>query len=165
MPEKTLAEKIDEIREAVAEMPEKRKKKFRLPLGVRITKGKTKRKNFVIVQTIKTNGAVNFKVMKIEDDTVKIGENFYGASSQHILRYKRMPLLIIKEWDMKPFSPKEEFKEAVKAGTLTAAEKLILTKMKQEAIKPKMQLNWKVVLIILAIGAAALWALDYYKIL
>lgn len=161
--EKTLAEKIDEIREAV--QTTERKKKFRLPLGIRMQKGKPKRKNFVVVQTIKTNGSVSFKMMKIEDDTVKIGDNFYDASSQHILRYKRYPLIIVPEWSMKPFSPKESFEEAAKEGTLTAAEKLILTKMKLEAVKPKMQLNWKIILIILGVGAAVLYLLDYMKVI
>jgi len=175
--EKTLTEKIEEIREAVAEIPE-RKKKFKLPLGVRMTKGKTRKKNFVIVQTIKTNGAVDFKMMKIEDDTVRIGDNFHDASSQHILRYKKLPLLIIPEWNIKPVSPeseeelkaepfssKENFEQAAEEGTLTAAEKLILTKMKLEAVKGRMQLNWKIILVVLAIGAGVLFLLDYLKVI
>ena len=87
------------------------------------------------------------------------------GSSDCILRYKRKPLIIIKEWDMQPLSLKEEVSDAVEKGRLVAAQKYILTKMKMEAVKPKMQLNWKIILIILAIGGAGLWALDYFKIL
>jgi len=173
--DKTLAEKIDEIRLAVTEKSEK-KKKFKMPLGVRFLQGKTRRKNFVIVQTIKTNGAVNFNVMKIEDDTVKVGENIHDASSQHVLRYKKLPLIIIPEWNIKPVSPnetpiaqpfssKENFEQASSEGTLTAAEKLILTKMKLEAVKGKMQLNWKIILVVLALGAGVLYLLDYLKVI
>ena len=175
--EKSLADKIDEIRDAVKEGKEK-KKKFKMTLGVRFLQGKTRRKNFAIVQTIKTNGAVNFQVMKIEDDTVKVGENIHDASAQHMLRYKKTPLIIIPEWNIKPVSPgseeepipqpfssKENFEQASEDGTLTAAEKLILTKMKLEAIKPKMQLNWKIILVVLALGAGVLLLLDYLKVI
>lgn len=154
-----------------------KKKKFRLPLGIRLQKGKFRRKNYAVVQTIKTNGAVSFRMMKIEDDTINLGDTIHDASAGHVLRYKRYPLIIVPEWNMKPispgstdmkiapFSPKENFDKATEEGTLTAAEKLILTKMKAEAIKGKMQLPGKLILIILAIGAGALWLLDYLKVI
>jgi len=160
---KTVGEKLDDI---INQLEQKeKKKKFKLPFGIRMQKGKTRKKNYAIVQTIKTNGAVNFKMQKIEDDTVTIGEGIYDASAGHILRYKRYPLVIIPEWNMKPFSPKEDFDEATKEGTLVAAEKVILSKMKLEAIKPKMALTFKTIIIILIIGGVLLYLLDYLKIL
>ena len=134
-------------------------------MGIRLTKGKTKRNNYAVVQTVRTNGSVRFKMMKIEDDTIKIGENFYSASADNVLKYKRYPLLIIPEWNIQPFSPANNFKQAAKDGTLVAAEKLILTKMKQEAIKNKFSMNWKIILVVLGLGAGLLYLLDYLQII
>lgn len=160
---KTVGEKLDHVIEQLEQKG--KKKKFKLPFGIRMQKGKPRRKNYAIVQTIKTNGAVNFKMTKIEDDTVKIGEGIHDASAGHILRYKRYPLVVIPEWTMKPFSPADNFKQSTEDGTLTAAQKVILTKMKMEAIKPKMQLNFKTILVILVIGGVLLYLLDYLNIL
>ena len=163
---KDLLEKLDEISEKLETGKKKKKeKKFRLPLGIRLSQRKMRRQPYVIVCLIHTNGSVKFKMMKIEEDTIKIGEKFYQASSADILQYKRKPLLILTEWNMLPFSPRENFEAAAEAGTLTAVEKLIITKMKQEAIKSKMQINFKVILILLAVGAAGLYLLDYLKII
>jgi len=160
--ELTINEKLDSL---IKGMGKEKEKKFKMPLRVRLFKGKFRRENNIIVCFIRNNGAVVFKIMKIEDETILFNEKIYDASARNILRYKRKPIVIIKEWDMKPFSPEEEFDKAEKEGTLTAAQKLILTKMKLEAIKPKLQLNWKIVLVILAIGAGLLYLLDYLKII
>jgi len=159
----TTGEKLDKIIEELEKVGTN--KKFKLPLGVRMGKGKTRKKNFAVVQTVKTNGSVRFKMMKIEDDTIKIGENFYSASADNILKYKKYPMIIIPEWNIQPFSPTNNFKQAAKEGTLVAAEKLILTKMKQEAIKNKLSMNWKIVLIVLGLGAGLLYLLDYLQII
>ena len=66
---------------------------------------------------------------------------------------------------MLPFSPKENKDNAEREGTLTAAEKLILTRMKQEAIKPKMNINFGMILVVLAIIVGGYFALDYFKII
>jgi hypothetical protein len=161
---KGMQEMIQELYEK-SEENDNLKKKFKMPLGVRLGKRKSKKKNYVIVQSIKTNGAVDFKVQKIEDDTIKIGETFHDSSAEHILRYKRYPLVIVPEWNMRPFSPREDFREGEKRGTLVAAEKLILTKMKNEAVKGKFQMNFKVILLLLVLGAAALYGLNYMGVL
>jgi len=161
MEEKSLKEKVDELYE---EKEKGRKKKFKVPLSIKLQKGKFK-KGYAAVCLIKTNGAVEVKMVKIEDETIKIGENIYDASANNILRYKKYPLLIISEWNMKPFSPAENVEKASAEGTLTAAQKLILTKMKMEAVKPKMQLNFKLIVGLLVLGAAILFALDYFKLI
>jgi len=171
MEEQTLKEQLDKV---IEKLEEKEEKKFKLPFGIRIQKGKT-RKDSVVVCFIRTNGSVVFKMVKIEDDTIRIGENFYDASSGNILRYKKYPLLIVCEWNMKPVSPgeklkpalfsaKKNFKEAEKNGTLTAAEKLILTKMKLDAVKPKSAIGGKTILIIIAVIVVGYFAADYFKL-
>lgn len=161
--EKTIKEELREIKQAIKE--QKKKKKFRMPLSVRMQKGKFKKKDYAIVCFIQTNGAVTFKVMKIEDNTIKIREKFYSATAKDVLRYKGKPLLIITQWNMEPFSPEKDFEKAKEEGTLTAAQGLILTKMKMEAIKGKLQLNWKIILIIGALLIGLFWLLDYLKVI
>jgi len=166
MEEESLAGKIDRIAEKFEEMEGTKKKQFKLPLGIRLGQGKLKRKSYALVLYIRTNGSTDIRMLKIEDDTIKTKEgNIYDASSDNILRYKNYPLLIIPEWNMKPFSPKENFNKAADDGTLTAAEKLILTKMKLDAVTGKMEMNWKVILLVLAIGAGLLWGLNSMGVL
>lgn len=169
----TMSEKLDKVLEKFEQMSEK--KQFKLPWGIRTSKRKF-RKNYAIVQLIRTNGGVTFKMVQIEDNTIKIGENIYDASADNILKYKKYPMLIIPEWnikpvspkseelEIKPFSPRENFKQAVEDGTLTAAEKLILTTMKMEAIKPKMQISGKTILIIIGFLIAGYFVADYFKL-
>jgi len=162
---KSLSEKVDELYQLQMNQQGTKPKKFKMPLSVRLQPGKFKKQNFIIVGMIKANGAVTFEIKKIEDDTIKVGEYIYSASADCIMRYKRKPLIIIKEWDMQPLSLKQEVNEAVEKGRLVAAQKYILTKMRLEAVKPKMEMNWKIILIVLAIGGIGLWALDNFGIL
>jgi hypothetical protein len=163
--DKTMNEKINEIYKDVKE-GRGRQKKFRMPIGIRLQKGKFKRKNYAVIQTVKNNGAVTFSMQKIEDDTIKLKSGtIHDASAENVLHYKKYPLIIVPEWNIKPFSPKEDFKEAADKGTLAAAEKLILTKLKLEAVKGKFQLNWKIILLLLVIGGALLYLLDYAQII
>lgn len=171
--EKTFREDIEEIKEL---LKTKSEKKFRLPLRIKLLTQRL-RKNYVIVMIIKTNGAVKIKMLKIEDDTIKIGDNFYDASASSILRYGKYPLLLVPEWNMKPISPetnkigiepwtpKEDFEKAEKNGTLTAAQKLILTKMKMEAFKPTTKISGKMIVIGLVVLVIGYFLLDYLKIL
>jgi len=163
MEEKTIKEQLDAI---VSKLDEQQtKKKFKLPLGIRMSKGKFRRQNAIIVMIVRMNGSVAFKVSNIEDNVVKIGDAIYDASADYVLRYKQFPMIILPEWNIKPFSPRENLETAVKEGSLTSTEKFILARIKMDTVKAKMQLNWKVVLIILAIGAAILYGLDYMQLI
>jgi len=163
MEEKSIPEKLDNILQKLENT--EGKKKFKLPFLIRWFGRFKLKKDFVIVQIIKTNGQVSFKMLKIEDGTVKIGETIHDACASNVLRYKKYPLIIVPIWNMKPFSPRENLEEAEKEGTLTAAQKLILTKMKMEVVKPKMNWNMKTVLVILAVLAAGYFLLDYLKVM
>ncbi len=163
MVEETLTEKLDKI---IIKLEEKEdKKKFKLPFGIRMGQGSISKKNKVIVQFIRTNGSTTFKIVPIEDGTIKIGEYFYESTANYILKYNKLPLLIIKEWDMKPLYLPEEFKEALEEGRMTAGEKYILTRMKMEMIKPKMNFNIGTILIILGVIVGGLIALNYFGLL
>lgn len=160
--DESIKEKLDKLIDNFE--AEKKKKEFKLPLSVRLQQGKIKRQNYSVVMTIDTNKGVNFKMVQIEDDTIKYKENFYSASAEYILRYRKYPLLIIPLWTMIPFSPSANFKESEEKGMLTAAQKLILTKMKMEVVKSKMKINVGLVIMLIVLAGAAYWALSYYNI-
>ena len=156
-----IEDKLDSILKDL-EKTQGKTKKFKLPfLTTFLTGGKLRKQNYVITCFIRTNGAIQFKLIKIEDQVITVGENIYSATSADVLRYKKYPFMIIPEWDMQPFSPRKSFGEAVEKGRLAHTSGLVALKLEKDAIKPKMQLNFKTILIILAIGAGALYGLNY----
>lgn len=161
--EESLKTKLDKIVQKLDE--QETKKKFKLPLSVRMSQGNIRRKNHAVIMLIRTNGAVQFKMTKIEDNTIRLNETYHDASADYVLRYKKYPILIIPEWTTEPFSPEENLRKAEKEGTLTAGQRYILAKMKADTIKNKMEFNWKIILILLIVGGAALYLLDYLQIL
>jgi len=162
--EMTLREKMDQIFKKLEEQDSNTKKKFSMPWSVKIF-GKAKvKKNYAIVQTISTNGNVKFKMIQIEGDVVDIGKKipqYHEATAEHVLRYKKLPLIIVPEWNMVPFSPASNYRKAVKEGELSTAQKTIISKIEANEIKKKSPVNWAVILAILALGAGAIFVLDY----
>lgn len=162
--EKTLTKKLDEIIEKLGVIEDKKAmppKKFTNFWN----RGKYK-KNYAIVQIIRTNGAVDYKMLPIEDDVIKIGDSYHDASANYILRYKKYPLIIVPEWNInpiKPWKPEEDYNKASSEGTLTAAEKVILNQVKQEQIKGK-KTNFGGLIWVLLAGVVVFAALKYFKV-
>jgi len=156
MTEEKLTDKMDKLLNKLEESAGS--KEFNLPWSVRLGVGKAK-KNFCIAIIIRTNGRMIMKWLPIEDDTVMFNEHIYSATANYIMRYKRHPVIIISEWSSEPFSPVESYEKAVRDKTLVAGQKYIMTKMKLEAIKPKMEWNIKTILIILVVLGVGYYAL------
>ena len=126
---------------------------------------------------VSSNKQAKFKVCKIEDDTIMIDKAIYDARSGNILRYKNFPLLILTEWNTQPvtskgemekhreFNSENDYKVAETNGNLTSPQRLILTKMEMEAVKPKMAFNVKTLVAILVLLGGIYFILDYFKIL
>jgi len=183
MTEIPLTKKIDRIEEALSEMMEgkkEKKKKFKLPLSINLAKGKL-RKDYALICLIRSNKQVQFKIEKVEDDTVMINDAIYDARSGNMLNYKKMPLLILKEWNTQPlvsededeerkveykvFDPKTDYEDAEEYGNLTSPQRLIFTKMKMEAIRPRTNFDVKTIMVIIAMLGGVWFALDYFSIL
>jgi|WetSurMetagenome_2_1015567.scaffolds.fasta_scaffold166465_2 hypothetical protein len=171
--DKTLKEKIDFLMDKYQE-PKKKEKKFKIPWGIRLSKGKLK-KNFILVLFIYSNGNSVFKFEKIEDGTVNINGIYYSCDADYILKYKKWPLIILPEWNISPIKDNtgEEIKvikpwnpkETLDYANMPTAERVILNKIKLEMVKPKMKINFTVILIVLALLAGGYWALTYFKII
>ncbi len=157
----SLKAKLDRL----IELTENQKaKKFRLPLGARLFAKMKAKKDYVIVQYIKTNGNVVFKMVPIKDNTTMINEVYHEATAGDILRYKGLPLIIQPEWSITPFSPRTHMKETVAEGKLSSAEKYIINRIKMDLVK-KTKFNVKAVgiLIFILIGAAII--LSYFGVI
>lgn len=155
---KDMQEKMDLLFETKAS--KKLKKGFKLPSGV--TRGWKVRlkKNYCVVQVIKSNGNVDFKMLPIVDDTVQIPVNdtYHLATPNYMMRYKQFPLLIIPEWNLIPFNPKEDLIKASERGSLSLPEKIIINKVKMaQAGMLKKKIPGKTILIIGVCGVAALY--------
>ena len=166
----TINEKLDRLIEGIEQSG--RKKKFRMPMGIKMQKGKI-RKNYAIVLIIKTNGSVFFKMVQIEDNTIKIGETYHEATAKYVLRYRRFPMIILPEWNITPlsepenevFSPEKNLKEAVDKGKLSSAEKFILHAIKMDLVKAKPKMNIIMIVVIIAAIGGLLWFLNNAGIL
>ena len=166
MEEKTISEKLDRLLDSFEQIQVK--KKFKLPFGIRTQRGKLK-KNYAVVEIIRTNGNVDFKFVQIEDNTVKIGDIYYETTAKHVLRYGKYPLIILPEWNISPLSKPEEqifsseknLDEAVKEGKLSAAEKFILHAIKMDLVKEKPKINFTTIIIIIAVLGGLALVLNY----
>jgi CRISPR/Cas system Type II protein with McrA/HNH and RuvC-like nuclease domain len=177
----SLSKKLDMVIEAIDKggIQKEKQKTFKLPFMIRfLSYPKIKKQNKILILMIKSNGSASFLWKKIEDNCVKIGEFFYDATAGHILRYKRFPLLILTEWNMIPISPENakkrvaepfdkgvNFNEAASEGTLTAAQKVIITKLHSDIIKPKMEFNFKAIILVIVLLVGGYYALSYFKVI
>jgi len=160
--EKSVSQRLDELIETIKE---DKKKEFKLPWWkVRRQERSLSIKNKCIVQFVRENGSIEFFVLPIVDGAVKISDAYYDASAGYIMRYKKLPFLLLKEWDSRallPLSKEIEYQKAIKEGTLTAGQKFLIRTIENESIKPKMTLNFKTIIIILAVLGAGYYLLNY----
>jgi len=172
MEERTVSEKLDKLIDNFENMKED--KKFKLPLSVRMKKGKIRKKNHAVVQIIRTNGSVEFKMLPIEDNTIKIGDTYHEATAKYVMRYKQYPMIIVPEWNITPldnptgtnvFHPEKNLEEAIGNGKLSAAEKFILHAIKMDLVKGKSKMNATTVIIVIAAIIGILILLSYMKVI
>ncbi len=172
----TINEKLDKI-EGLLEEKGQKKKKFNLPLGIRFQQGKIRKKNYAVVIIIKTNGAVEIKMIQIIDNAIKYGEVYYEATAKHVLRYKKYPLIILPEWNISPLSDEtnvekiepydseKNYKDAEKEGKLSSAERFILHKLKMDEVKQKTSMNFGTIIWILVGIGGLLFLLNQLKVI
>jgi len=168
MENQTISEKLDKLIQGIENRNQK--KKFSLPLGMKMQKGKL-RKNYCLVLIIRTNGNTIFKMVEIVDNTIKVGETYHEASAKYILRYKRYPLIILPEWNIsplsepEPFNPQKDVEKAIEEGKLSSAEKFILHAIKMDLVKAKPKMSIVTIVIIIAAIGGVLFLLNYAGIL
>ena len=99
--------------------------------------------------------------------SVRVTKKDFYLMKQKKVSPSRLFDLALKEWNISPERPPQshlldqelDYQQASKAGKLTNPQKLIITKMKLEAIKPKMSFNIGTLLIIGAVAIGGYYAL------
>jgi hypothetical protein len=113
-----------------------RPKLWRLPRKARLNK-KLLKKNYTTVLIINENRNVDAVKLPIEDGCIMVDDVPRMATEDYTLIFNGKPMIVLPSWSLKPFSPEENYEETVKENLTIAGRKLILAKMKLEAVNPK----------------------------
>tara|TARA_R100000656_G_scaffold108773_1_gene80859 strand:+ start:522 stop:1046 length:525 start_codon:yes stop_codon:yes gene_type:complete len=104
-----FSEKVaKKILEEMEKEPEKGDKKFKLPGGITFGSKTKIKKGYVVVQLLRHNGSVDFKLLPTEDALVYIKDKgtSHNASAPYMWIFKKYPMLILPEWDLNPVTKK-----------------------------------------------------------
>jgi len=156
----TLREEIMRMNENIEEIAKKKTSKgFRFPWTARVSNKKVK-DGWASVMYIQENKGIRFLRVPIKEGTVMINDTPHIATPEYIMTYKNKPFLIVPSWSSFPYSPKKGMEYAVTENTRTAGWRLLLNALKSEQLKLKKQISIGTILIIIALGAAAVWFLN-----
>jgi len=158
--QKDLKDLKDIISRKDREELNKNKKKFRFPFGKKVGRGQ-KKKNYVTVLFLNENGTYYFKKYPIVEQTIMHELIPRLATTRHVMFNKKgNPMVILPNWSVEPFSPRQHFNESLKNGSNKKGFMILMNKMKAETVNAKKQmsgvLKWIVGLIIAAIIGYAL---------
>jgi len=131
--------KLDRIEEMVREIKEneskrEKKKEFKFPFRARVGAAKAK-KNYITIMKVNENRNVQMSREPIVEQTVVIDGIPRLTTGEHVLTYKKNPLIILPSWNVIPFSPSRDYEESLKNGSNVAGFRLLMNRMQIEAIK------------------------------
>jgi hypothetical protein len=130
-----LKERLGRIEQGLLNLSEeekkKKEKKFRLPFGRKVSKSQAK-KNYILIIKINENGNIDFIKKQIDEQTIMEDGVPRLAGSQYIMYYKKMPVIILPSWSVKPFSPIEQYEKSLDDGSNKKGYKILMNKMQKE---------------------------------
>lgn len=136
----TLRDKLDKMIELMESSSKGKKKRgFKLPIGIKIgAKGKL-RKNYVLIFLLRTNGTIDIKFLQIQNDMIYLSKNqtYHISTPDFMFRYKKYPVLILPEYSVQPIRPSELLKDAATTGNLATSEKVLLNMIKLANLQPQ----------------------------
>jgi len=106
----------------------------------KLSKSDVKR-NYTLAIVVGENREIKFMKVPISEGTTTIEGVPRLATTDYMLSYQGKPAMIIPEWSVQPFSPIQNYEEAVKNQMLSAGYKLLLNRIEQGEIKPKKKLS------------------------
>jgi len=149
-----INEELNEIKSLLKENDkEKKEKKWKLPFGKKVSNGQ-KKKGYVTLVKLFINGAVEFKKVRVEDQTLIEDDVPRLSSAGYVFYFNKNPYIFLPEWNVEPFTPfsaKEDFKESITNGTNTVGMSLLLARMLKTQALQKKQISGIVKWIFLAI--------------
>jgi len=137
-----LNEELKDIKELLKKQGEEndKKKEFKIPFFKRVGK-KQAQQNYVTVMKINENGHTTFKKQQIDEQTIIEDGIPRLATPEHVLFYKKNPMLILPSWSVKPYSPAEQYQKSMNDGSNTKGYSILLARMHKEQINPKRQMS------------------------
>jgi hypothetical protein len=157
---KSLSEQLDLLTKQNEELIKQKKTKgFKLPFFARLSRNNVK-KGYATIAYIRDNKEIEFMKAPIKQGTVIIDDIPYMAMTDFMLSHKGKPFLIIPSWNLKPFSPRENFLEAEEKKTLSAGWRYLFSRMKTEVYqeaKKKFGGSWIWWILLLAVGGGILY--------
>lgn len=158
--------KLNELMEVQQQLLAPRKRsKFKLPSKLRKATKRKLKQNKILVLRITTNGNIHPEFLPVNDELVYIKENktYHSASAEYVMRFNnKFPTIILPEWSLMPFVPRENKKETRETGTDAIPQKVIITAMKQAqaGLLKKGGFGGKTILFIILGVIAALYLLS-----
>jgi len=137
-----IRDEIKELKEIIQEKSKDKPKEkvFRLPFGSKVGKLQ-KKKNYVTLQRINENGQIAFKKVQIDEQTFMDEGIPRLAAAGYVTYWKNNPMIILPSWSVEPFSPLENYNRSLITGTNSAGYRLLMNRMKNEQIKPKVNMG------------------------
>jgi len=105
--EKTIGEELGEIKEILnRNMADQQRFQGEKKFIVKKPSVMKAKKGFVIVQIIKNNNYVDFRVLPIINSNVQLPDNktYHLADTEYIGMYKKWPIIMIPEWSNEPIT-------------------------------------------------------------
>jgi hypothetical protein len=139
----TLEQISKELKEIKGEEDKEKKKKFRLPFGKSVSKGQAK-KNYVTIIKRNENGEAQWLKEKIEEQTVMVDNVPRLVTPDHIIHYKKCPIVIIPSWSVEPINWKENYDKSLVNGTNIKGYQILLNRMKLSGVEggKKQMASW-----------------------
>ena len=132
-----------------------------IPWKAKVGKRKAK-KGYIIVQKVYENGNMDFERHLIQDGTIMVDGIPRLATTADVFHRGKKPWMILPMWSIKPFSRVDHFTETEKANYTTKGWRLILNRIKNEAITEKKKIGSVVIWIVLvAIAGLGLGYMAY----
>ena len=152
---------LQKIKEFIAEKEDNKvEKKFRFPFGKKVGRSQ-KKKNYVTVLILNENGVYDFKKYQINEQTILHDLVPRLATTAHVMFNKKgNPMVILPNWSVEPFSPKQHFEKSLKNGSNKKGYQILMNKMKSETVDAKKKMGntvkWIIAIVIAAIIGYAL---------
>jgi hypothetical protein len=130
-------------------------------MRARIQKGKVRR-GYCLVILIKTNLQMDIKYYPIKEDILELPKQktYHLASAEYIMYYKKYPVIILPEWNLLPFNPKENYREAYNEGSVAYAQKVVIDAIVRGQLKGKKGFDAKILIFIILGAVAGLFILS-----
>lgn len=156
-----IEEKLDKLIKAIEEADQKKKeKKFKLPSFSRVKGGRAK-KNWITVCKIGNNNVVNFKRLQIDDQTIMEDGIPRLSTSDHVMFYKKNPIIFLPEWSVEPISPRQLFSDSITNGSHIKGYKILMSQMLKQTVDTKKGgagwLKWVGIVLILGVVGYAIF--------